>query len=302
MPNLPTFDKELSWLSFNHRVLQEAMDKSNAIIERARVLGFYSSNLDEFYRVRVSDIRRRVMLHREVGVEPEARPLLIQIQRRTVELNLEFEFAHQDIIRTLAKHDIFLESEEQLTDVHREWLKRFFHSNIRKFVCPIVISDKVNLGEVIADDATYLVAELRKADHYIYSLIEVPTDHHGRFIELPKITKRKKPLVLLDNAIRVGLPEIFEGYFDFDDVQAWSMKSTRDAEYDLSGEIDDSLMDRLSSGLKQRLTSEPTRLVYDRDMPDRVLAMLKRELGIARIDAVIPGGRYHNMKDFLSFP
>ena len=83
------------------------MDKSNPIIERARFLGFYSSNLDEFYRVRVSDIRRRVMLHREVGVEPEARRLLIQIQRRTVELNLEFEFAHQDIIRTLAKHDIF---------------------------------------------------------------------------------------------------------------------------------------------------------------------------------------------------
>ena len=87
MPNLPTFDKELSWLSFNHRVLQEAMDKSNPIIERARFLGFYSSNLDEFYRVRVSDIRRRVMLHREVGVEPEARQLLRQIQRRTVELN-----------------------------------------------------------------------------------------------------------------------------------------------------------------------------------------------------------------------
>ena len=242
------------------------------------------------------------MLYQEVGVEPEVHRLLRQIQRRTVELNLEFEFAHQDIIRALVKHDIFLESEEQLTDVHREWLKRYFHSNIRKFVCPIVISDKVNLGEVIADDATYLVAELRKADHYIYSLIEVPTDHHGRFIELPKITKRKKPLVLLDNAIRVGLPEIFEGYFDFDNVQAWSMKLTRDAEYDLSGEIDDSLMDRLSSGLKQRLTSEPTRLVYDRDMPDRVLAMLKRELGIAEIDAVIPGGRYHNMKDFLSFP
>ena len=99
MPNLPTFDKELSWLSFNHRVLQEAMDKSNPIIERARFLGFYSSNLDEFYRIRVSDIRRRVMLYQEVGVEPEVHRLLRQIQRRTVELNLEFEFAHQYIIR-----------------------------------------------------------------------------------------------------------------------------------------------------------------------------------------------------------
>ncbi|MGB2318277.1 MAG: RNA degradosome polyphosphate kinase, partial [Litorivicinaceae bacterium] len=125
MPNLPTFDKELSWLSFNHRVLQEAMDKSNPIIERAHFLGFYSSNLDEFYRVRVSDIRRKVMLHREVGVEPEARRLLRQIQRRTVELNLEFEATHLDVIKTLARHDIFLENEEQLTDEHREWLKRY---------------------------------------------------------------------------------------------------------------------------------------------------------------------------------
>ena len=303
MPNFPTFDKELSWLAFNHRVLQEAMDKSNPIIERARFLGIYSNNLDEFYRVRVADVRRRILLHQEVGVEPEARKLLTQIQRRTVELSSEFELAQLEVVRTLARYNIFLENEEQLSDGHREWLKSYFHVNIRKFVCPIVVSDRVDLGDVLADDATYLVAELRKADDYTYALIEVPTEHHARFIELPtETTRRKKPLVLLDNAIRIGLPEIFEGYFEFDDVQAWSMKLTRDAEYDLSGEIDESLMDRLSSGLKQRLTAEPTRLVHDRDMPDRVLDMLKRELGITRNDAIIPGGRYHNMKDFLSFP
>ena len=303
MPNFPTFDKELSWLAFNHRVLQEAMDKSNPIIERARFLGIYSNNLDEFYRVRVADVRRRILLHQEVGVEPEARKLLTQIQRRTVELSSEFEMAQLEVVRTLARHNIFLENEEQLSDGHREWLKSYFHVNIRKFVCPIVVSDRVDLGDVLADDATYLVAELRKADDYTYALIEVPTEHHVRFIELPKETnRRKKPLVLLDNAIRIGLPEIFEGYFEFDDIQAWSMKLTRDAEYDLSGEIDESLMDRLSSGLKQRLTAEPTRLVHDRDMPDRVLDMLKRELGITRNDAIIPGGRYHNMKDFMSFP
>jgi polyphosphate kinase len=303
VPNFPTFDKELSWLAFNHRVLQEAMDKSNPIIERARFLGIYSNNLDEFYRVRVADVRRRILLHQEVGVEPEARKLLTQIQRRTVELSSEFELAQLEVVRTLARYNIFLENEEQLSDGHREWLKSYFHVNIRKFVCPIVVSDRVDLGDVLADDATYLVAELRKADDYTYALIEVPTEHHARFIELPtETTRRKKPLVLLDNAIRIGLPEIFEGYFEFDDVQAWSMKLTRDAEYDLSGEIDESLMDRLSSGLKQRLTAEPTRLVHDRDMPDRVLDMLKRELGITRNDAIIPGGRYHNMKDFLSFP
>jgi len=279
------------------------MDKSNPPIERARFLGIYSNNLDEFYRVRVADVRRRILLHQEVGGDPEARRLLDLIQKRTVELNAEFELAHLEVIRTLARHNIFLENEDQLSDGHKEWLRRYFHQKIRKFICPIIVSGRVDLGDVLADDVTYLVAELRNGEEFTYALIEVPTDHHPRFIELPAETsRRKKPLVLLDNAIRVGLTEVFEGYFEFEDVQAWSMKLTRDAEYDLAGEIDDSLMDRLSSGLKQRLTAEPTRLVHDREMPERVVEMLKRKLGITRIDAIIPGGRYHNMKDFLGFP
>lgn len=303
MVHYPTYDKELSWLAFNHRVLQEAMDKTNPPIERARFLGIYSNNLDEFYRVRVADVRRRILLHQEVGGDPEARRLLSAIQKRTVELNAEFELAHLEVIRSLARHNIFLENEDQLSDGHKEWLRRYFHAKIRKFICPIIVSDRVDLVDVLADDATYLVAELRLRETFTYALIEVPTDHHTRFIELPAETsRRKKPLVLLDNAIRVGLAEIFEGYFEFEEVRAWSMKLTRDAEYDLTGEIDDSLMDRLSSGLKQRLTAEPTRFVHDRDMPERVVEMLKRELAITRIDAIIPGGRYHNMKDFLSFP
>jgi len=284
-------------------VLQEAIDRTNPVIERARFLGIYSNNLDEFYRVRVAEVRRRILLHQEVGGDPDARRLLSQIQRRTMELNSEFELAHLEVIRTLARNNIFLENEDQLSDGHREWLSRYFRANIRKFICPIIVSGRVDLGDVLADDATYLVAELRQGDMFQYALIEVPTDHHARFIELPpETTRRKKPLVLLDNAIRIGLQEIFEGYFEFDDVRAWSMKLTRDSQYDLTGEIDDSLMDRLTHGIKQRLTAEPTRLVYDREMPDRIVEMLKRELGISQIDAIIPGGRYHNMKDFLHFP
>jgi polyphosphate kinase len=303
MLHCPIFDKDLSWLEFNYRVLQEAMDRANPVIERARFLGIYSNNLDEFYRVRVAEVRRRILLHQEVGGDPEARRLLGQIQRRTMELNAEFELAHIEVIRSLARNNIFLENEDQLSDGHRAWLLRYFRSNIRKFICPIVVSGKVDLGDVLADDATYLVSELRQCDMFQYALIEVPTDHHARFIELPpETTRRKKPLVLLDNAIRVGLEEVFEGYFEFDEIQAWSMKLTRDSQYDLTGEIDDSLMDRLTHGIKQRLTAEPTRLVYDREMPERIVEMLKKELGISQIDAIIPGGRYHNMKDFLRFP
>lgn len=303
MANYPMLEKELSWLSFNHRVLQEAMDLANPVIERARFLGIYSSNLDEYYRVRVADVRRRILLHQEVGGDPRARALLSAIQKRTLELNAEFDLAHLEVVRHLARNNIFLENEDQLSEGHRRWLRSYFHSRVRQFICPIIVQQHVDLGDVLADDATYLAVELRKQDHYRYALIEIPTDHHSRFIELPaETTRRKKPLVLLDNAIRLSLPDIFEGYFDFDEVNAWSMKMTRDAEYDLSDEIDESLLDRLSSGLKQRLTAEPTRLVHDREMPDRVLAMLKEQLGITQMDAIIAGGRYHNMKDFLSFP
>lgn len=303
MLHCPIFDKDLSWLEFNYRVLQEAMDRTNPVIERARFLGIYSNNLDEFYRVRVAEIRRRILLHQEVGGDPDARRLLSQIQRRTMELNSEFELVHLEVIKALARNNIFLENENQLSDGHREWLLRYFRSYIRKFICPIIVSGRADLGDVLADDVTYLVSELRHGDMFQYALIEVPTDHHPRFIELPpETTRREKPLVLLDNAIRIGLKEIFEGYFEFDDVQTWSMKLTRDSQYDLAGEIDDSLMDRLTYGIKQRLTAEPTRLVYDREMPDRIVEMLKSELGISQIDAIIPGGRYHNMKDFLSFP
>ena len=299
----PQIEKELSWLSFNHRVLQEAMDKTNPPIERARFLGIFSSNLDEYYRVRVADVRRRILVHQEVGGDPEARRLLQAIQRKTIELNAEFELAHLDVIRNLARHSIFLENEEQLSEFHVTWLREYFHRRIRQYICPILVGTAIDLGDVLADDSTYLVVEMRQGETYHYALMEVPTDYHSRFIALPpEGTHRKKPLVLLDNAMRVALPDIFEHFFSFDEIGAWSMKLTRDAEYDLSEEIDESLLDKLSSGLKQRLTAEPTRLVHDREMPERVLDMLKRELGVTSMDAIIPGGRYHNMKDFIGFP
>lgn len=153
----PQIEKELSWLSFNHRVLQEAMDKTNPPIERARFLGIFSSNLDEYYRVRVADVRRRILVHQEVGGDPEARRLLQAIQRKTIELNAEFELAHLDVIRNLARHHIFLENEEQLSEFHVTWLRNYFHRSIRQYICPILVDTAIDLGDVLADDSTYLV-------------------------------------------------------------------------------------------------------------------------------------------------
>ena len=298
-----TISKEMSWLSFNHRVLLEAMDESNPAIERARFLGIFSNNLDEFYRVRVAGIRRRILLHQEVGGDPEATELLSKIQIRTLGLNNDFENAFNSVRKALSKNSVLIENLESLNKWQISWLNNYFRNNIQRYICPLNVSPSINLSSQIADDATYLVVEIEKQGTHRYALIRIPTSHHSRFIVLPHLrTIKNISLVFLDDVIRIGLKDLYEGFFDFDHLNAWAMKLTRDAEYNLNQEIDESLFDRLSSIVKQRLTAEPTRLVHDRTMPVRVLEMLKTELSITKIDAVVGGGPYHNMKDFMGFP
>ena len=296
-------DKELSWLSFNHRVLQEALDESNPAIERARFIGIYSNNLDEFYRVRVGGVRRRILLNQEIGGDPEALPLLEQMQAETVRLNAAFDDAYQRVVAALAAHNVHIRQVDELDDEQRSWLTSYFDTNLRPYVCPLLVTPAVNLAQVLADDATYLTVELTLDGTVSYALIEVPTEFHSRFIELPAADRTAgAELIYLDDAIRLALPDLLDGYIEFDNIEAWAMKFTRDAEYDLTDELDESLLDRLSTVLKERLKAEPTRLSHDRMMPQRVLSMLNRRLGIRSIDIVVGGGRYHNMKDLIAFP
>ncbi|GGA65910.1 polyphosphate kinase [Neiella marina] len=296
-------EKELSWLSFNERVLQEAADKTVPIIERVRFLGIFSNNLDEFFRVRVANVRRRILIEGAGPKSEKTKKLMTAIQEKVLKLNQGFDEAYMDIIIGLARHNIFLINEEQVSDAHGRWLRKYFRDNVLPHVAPIIVSEKVDLTRVLKDDLTYLVVELKSADSIRYALIEVPSDRVSRFVNLPdEKGRKKKSMILLDNMIRYCLDDIFQGFFEYDEAQAFSIKMTRDADFDLSEDVDQSILEQMSGGLKQRLTGKPVRFVHDREMPTAMVEFIKYKLGISSYDSVIPGGRYHNFRDFIGFP
>ncbi|MBA2817166.1 polyphosphate kinase 1 [Candidatus Pantoea persica] len=296
-------EKELSWLSFNERVLQEAADKTNPLIERMRFLGIYSNNLDEFYKVRFADLKRRILIGEEQGVPNLPRPLLIKIQQRVMKSEQEFDGLYNELLLELARNQIFLINERQLSPNQQIWLRHYFKHELRQHITPIVINHDTDLTEFLKDDYTYLAVEIIHGDDIRYALLEIPSDKVPRFVNLPaESLRRRKPMILLDNILRYCLDDIFKGFFDYDTLNAYSMKMTRDAEYDLVTEMESSLLELMSSSLKQRLTAEPVRFVYQRDMPDAMVELLCNKLTISNYDSIVSGGRYHNFKDFIGFP
>ncbi|MFH8132897.1 polyphosphate kinase 1 [Pantoea osteomyelitidis] len=296
-------EKELSWLSFNERVLQEAADKSNPLIERMRFLGIYSNNLDEFYKVRFADLKRRILISEEQGLSSAQRQLLKQIQQRVLKSEQEFDGLYNDLLLEMARNQIFLINERQLSPNQQSWLRHYFKHQLRQHVTPILINHDTDLTEFLKDDYTYLAVEIIRGSATRYALLEIPSDKVPRFVNLPaESPRRRKPMILLDNILRYCLDEIFKGFFDYDALNAYSMKMTRDADYDLVTEMESSLLELMSSSLKQRLTALPVRFVYQRDMPDAMVELLLHKLSISNYDSVVPGGRYHNFKDFISFP
>ncbi|QHM72027.1 polyphosphate kinase 1 [Mixta intestinalis] len=296
-------EKELSWLSFNERVLQEAADKTNPLIERMRFLGIYSNNLDEFYKVRFADLKRRILIGEEQGSPSTPRHLLKKIQQRVMRADQEFDGLYNDLLLEMARNQIFLINERQLSPNQQSWLRHYFKHQLRQHVTPILINHETDLTEFLKDDYTYLAVEIIRGEEIRYALLEIPSDKVPRFVNLPaESPRRRKPMILLDNILRYCLDDIFKGFFDYDALNAYSMKMTRDAEYDLVTEMESSLLELMSSSLKQRLTAEPVRFVYQRDMPNAMVELLRGKLSISNYDSVVPGGRYHNFKDFISFP
>ena len=297
-------EKELSWLSFNERVLQEAADSSVPIIERVRFLGIFSNNMDEFFRVRVADVKRRILIKKAQGqTEDNDRNLLNLIQKKVIQLTAQFDDIYLTVLKSLARRHIALINDQQLSDQQADWVRRYFKEHVIQFISPIICHGNINLSKVLDDDVTYLMVELIGKTDTQYALVKVPSDEIKRFVEMPRIKGQKKRcLIMLDNIIRHCLDELFKGMFDYQAVHAYSMKMTRDAEYGLSDDIDQSLLEKMSLSLKQRLTAEPVRFVYDKAMPEPMQAFLAKKLGLSNFDAVIPGGRYHNFRDFMNFP
>ena len=296
-------EKELSWLSFNERVLQEAADKTVPLIERIRFLGIFSNNLDEFYKVRFADVKRRILINQERGGNDNSKHLLTKMQTKALKLNERFDELYAELIRDMARRRIFLVNETQLNESQEKWVKKYFRKQVLPHITPLLMRDDIDVLQFLKDEYAYIAVELRKEEQNQYALIEIPTDHLPRFVMVPEQKgKRRKTIILLDNIIRYCLDELFSGFFDYDELNGYAMKMTRDAEYDLSHEVEHSLLEQMSEGVSQRLTAMPVRFVYERDMPEEMLEFLCHKLQISNYDSLIPGGRYHNFKDFIGFP
>ena len=298
--------RELSWLAFNERVLQEAADPSTPVIERMRFLGIFSNNMDEFFRVRVADVRRRILLPHILTEssddDVDAEQLMQDIQDKVVKLNKQFDKLYKEVNKELQANNItILPSHTDMSEPQSEWLRQYFRTSVLPFICPIVVHRDMDLGSQLSDDAFYMAVEMKEGEKTEHAVVEIPTSETSRFILLPN-NNRQHQFLLLDDALKHCLDDIFGAVFSYDTITAFSFKMTRDAELDLGDEIEQSVLDKMSKGLRRRLNAEPVRLVYDQEMPDSMLQFLTKRLKFASHDSTIPGGPYRNFRDFIKFP
>lgn len=296
--------KELSWLSFNARLLQEAQDPTVPLFERLRFLGIFSSNLDEFFRVRVAALSRFAALGGRAKAIFGQNPgkLLKEVQQVVRDLTRRFEDIYQDLLTELAQHDVYILDERQLDEDQGEFVRGYFRREVRPKLVPIML-DQAKVFPELRDGRPYLAVEMsdkRAQGKPQYALIEIPTTIRSRFLVLPQKGKNRY-VILLDDVIRAGLSDIFAP-FDFGRIEAYMIKLTRDSELDVEDDVTQSFVKKLSRSLRQRKTGDPVRFVYDADLPLPLLKLLINRLELGPEDTLMPGARYHNFRDFVRFP
>ena len=300
-------NKEISWLSFNARVLQEAADTTVPLLERLKFLGIFSSNMDEFFRVRVATLRRLADIGKKakkiVGQDPKK--ILKKIGEVSVAQYKLFDSIYEEILRGLAKHRIFIIDEKQLTAEQGEFVKSYFRRQVRPKLMPIML-DQSSTFPNLRDDAIYLAISFpkdEKSSKNRYALIEVPRNGVSRFLMLPSVDGAQY-IVLLDDVVRYCLPDIFSlfGVSKTTAFEAYTVKVTRDAELDLDRDLTESYVRKVSKGVKQRKQGNPVRFVYDANISEPLLGFLTKKLRLTSEDTRIAGSKYHNFKDFIGFP
>ncbi|WP_183573347.1 polyphosphate kinase 1 [Mucilaginibacter sp. X5P1] len=298
--HIPLINREISWLYFNERVLQEAADPTVPLIERVRFLAIFSSNLDEFYRVRVATLSRLANLNEKakeiLGYNPKK--VLNQIKTLVVKQEKKFNNLYENIIvKQLAEEKIFILNDKQLNVTRGEFVKNYFRERLLAMLVPIMLDEALQLPE-LRDRAIYFFVKLTRNKKTRLALIEVP-DNLPRFVVLPE-TNNLKFIILLDDVIRYSLEDIFF-IFEHDSIEAYSIQLTRDAELDLDKEVSEKFIDSLSKSLQKRRKGKPMRLLYDTEMPLDMLKYLVSKMGLHG-ESLIPGNRYHKFKDFIAFP
>lgn len=300
---IPFINRELSWLYFNDRVLQEAEDSTVPLVERIKFLAIFSSNLDEFYRVRVATLNRLSNLNTKskeiLGYNP--RKTLNQIKNIVVKQERKFNHLYENIIKELEQQKIFIINEKQLNVSRGAFAREYFREKVLSKLVPIMINKDEPFPE-LKDRAIYFFVRLvhnKNKEKYRYALIEIPIEGSNRFLVLPE-TNNLKFITLIDDIVRYCLDDIFF-IFNYDEIEAYSIQLTRDAELNLDKNVSDKFIDALTKSLQKRGKGKPMRLMYDTEMPLDMLTYLVAELDLSA-DGLIPGNRYHNFKDFINFP
>ncbi|MDC7232565.1 MAG: polyphosphate kinase 1 [Spirochaetales bacterium] len=302
----PFFNKEMSWLSFNARVLQEAEDKRNPLGERIKFMGIYSSNLDEFFRVRVAMTRRMCQMGKEGALMLREDPseAMINIQKEVEIQRARFNDVLKALYRELAEHQIKLLDDTHLNDEQIEFVKEYFETEVRHKIFPIMVDTRYKLPD-LKDKTLYLAVEMKKKvrneDKIRFSIVEIPTKILPRFIKLPSRGKEQN-IILIDEIVRIGLPSIFRDSH-FHSFQAWNFKVVRDAELDIDDDdISLSYMNKVNQSVQKRHLGAPIWFLYDSAMSQNLLDMFLKKMKFKKYDTVTAGGRYHYFSDFIRFP
>ena len=299
-----TIIRDISWLAFNSRVLQEAADETVPLKERIKFLGIFSNNLDEFFRVRVAALKRMIALGNKAKMHLELNPesILEEIQEKVLIQQNEFERVWKEIYRELKKQKIFLLDDKKLNATQQKYVLEYFNEEVRSYIVPLMI-ESIHGFPVLNDKSIYLACRLSKTDKAIpqkFALVSVPTRRLPRFVILPSKAD-ENAIILLEDIIRFCLPNIFS-FFGYDRFSAHTIKLTRDAEMDIDNDLSTSLIQKIEKGIKNRKKGKPVRLVYDKEIDPSLLTYLIKRLGLSHKDNIIPGSRIHNYKDFINFP
>lgn len=294
--------KEISWLSFNERVLQEANDDTVPLIQRLRFLGIFANNLDEFFQVRVADVSRLAEFSSRRDDKSDYRRLLTAIQERSEQLQQLFDSTFAALRSALADEGIFLLNEEQLNEQQKPFVRDYFYQYLLPLLNPVLLDRKQNMPP-LRDGSLYLAIKIRAGNSIHYAVLEIPCHRLPRFVSIPGRERRQRNFITLEDIARCHLSAVFRNTIAIDELQAHAFTVTMDAELELGEGINQSLIRRVTASLKRRQAhARVERFSYDRDMPDDLLKFLRHKLQLGPYESITPGGRYHRAKDFMDFP
>lgn len=300
----PYLERDISWMYFNHRILQEATRPHVPLLERMAFLGIYSNNLDEFFRVRMAT-QSRVAEYTDKSAAKErehAKKLIREIGKINARYVKEYEQAVHDVIEEFRKENVFLVNDTELTPEQGEFVRAYYREKLNGFIVPVWFS-AIKLLDSETDENIYLAVKAAKENGKVsvdYAFLELPVGICGRFVRLPD-SDGKSYLMYLDDVIRYCLPIVFEG-LGYTRFEAYAFKFTRDAEMEIDNDLRSGTLQKISKGVKSRKKGEPLRVIYDTYMPKDLLKRVLNKLDLDSLDTVLGSGRYQNHKDLMRFP